>query len=90
MSAQLELDFNSVERIKEYLDVPQEAPAVIPGSRPPAYWPSSSGGLVVEDLTVRYVADMPPVLTKLSFHVNPGEKIGVVCLSAFLAPFKQG
>jgi len=79
VSAQLELDFNSVERITEYLDVPEEAPAVIPGSRPPAYWPSSSGGLVVEDLTVRYGVDMPPVLNKLSFSLAAGEKIGVVC-----------
>ncbi|KAF8583414.1 pleiotropic drug resistance ABC transporter [Ramaria rubella] len=78
VAALLELDFNSVERISEYLDIPGEAPAIIPDSRPPAYWPSSSGGLVVDKLTVRYTADLPPVLKDLSFHVKPGEKIGVV------------
>ena len=35
----LELEFNSVERVVEYLDVRQEAPAVVEMSRPPAYWP---------------------------------------------------
>ncbi|KAH9944830.1 P-loop containing nucleoside triphosphate hydrolase protein [Amylocystis lapponica] len=76
--AQLELDFNSVERIVEYLGVPQEAPPVIPDSRPPAYWPSGSGELVVEDLVVRYAPELPAVLHRLSFSVKPSEKIGVV------------
>ncbi|KAI0789892.1 P-loop containing nucleoside triphosphate hydrolase protein [Abortiporus biennis] len=76
--AQLELDANSVERIVEYLDVAQEAPAVIPSRRPPAYWPSSSGSLSVEDLLVKYAPDLPPVLHSISFTVNPSEKIGVV------------
>lgn len=78
VAAQLELDFNSVERIGEYLQVPQEKPPVINEKRPPAYWPSSSGGLVVNDLVVRYAQDLPPVLNGISFSVNPGEKIGVV------------
>ncbi|KAJ7161288.1 P-loop containing nucleoside triphosphate hydrolase protein [Mycena crocata] len=78
VAAQLELDFNSVERVIEYLDVPQEAPAIIEKSRPPAYWPSSSGDLVVENLVVRYAPDLPSVLQNLSFTINPSEKIGVV------------
>ncbi|OBZ72651.1 ATP-dependent bile acid permease [Grifola frondosa] len=68
--AQLELDFNSVERVVEYLGVPQEAPAVVPDSRPPAYWPSSNGELVVEDLVVKYAPELPPVLHHLSFSVG--------------------
>ncbi|KAI0091009.1 pleiotropic drug resistance ABC transporter [Irpex rosettiformis] len=76
--AQLELDFNSVERIVEYLDVAQEAPAVIPDKRPPAYWPSSSGELAVQDLEVRYAPELPAVLKKISFTIKPSEKIGVV------------
>lgn len=78
VAAQLELDFNSVERVVEYLDVPQEAPAVVPDRRPPAYWPSNSGSLVVEDLEVKYAPHLPSVLKNISFSVNPGEKIGVV------------
>ncbi|KAF9471237.1 hypothetical protein BDN70DRAFT_939094 [Pholiota conissans] len=38
----LELDFNSVERVVEYLNLPQEPPAVIESNHIPAYWPSSS------------------------------------------------
>ncbi|KAG5638390.1 hypothetical protein H0H81_000286 [Sphagnurus paluster] len=62
VAAQLELDFNSVERVVEYLDIPQEAPAIIDNARPPAYWPSSTGELQVENLVVRYAPHLPPVL----------------------------
>ncbi|KAJ7492339.1 P-loop containing nucleoside triphosphate hydrolase protein [Mycena latifolia] len=78
VAAQLELDFNSVERVVEYLDVPQEALAIIEKSRPPAYWPSDTGNLVVENLVVRYGPDLPSVLRNLSFTIKPSEKIGVV------------
>ncbi|KAG7452254.1 P-loop containing nucleoside triphosphate hydrolase protein [Guyanagaster necrorhizus] len=78
VAAQLELDFNSVERVVEYLDLPQEAPAIIENSKPPAFWPSSSGELVVEDLVVQYAPELPAVLKSLSFVINPSEKIGVV------------
>jgi ABC-type multidrug transport system fused ATPase/permease subunit len=67
-----------VERVVEYLDVAQEAPAIIEKSRPPAYWPSSSGELVVDNLVVKYAPDLPPVLRNLSFTIKPSEKVGVV------------
>lgn len=78
VAAQLELDFNSVERVVEYLDLPQEAPPIIEKSRPPAYWPSTSGELVVENLVVQYAPKLPAVLHNISFVVRPSEKIGVV------------
>ncbi|GLB35831.1 putative ABC transporter transmembrane region [Lyophyllum shimeji] len=78
VAAQLELDFNSVERVVEYLDVPQEAPAIIEKNRPPAYWPSSSGDLRVENLAVQYAPHLSHVLRDLSFTVRATEKIGVV------------
>ncbi|KAF4573251.1 hypothetical protein EYR36_007762 [Pleurotus pulmonarius] len=77
VAAQVELDFNSVERIVEYLEVPQEAPAIIEKSRPPAYWPSSEGGIVIEDLVVKYAKFLPDVLRNISFSINPREKIGI-------------
>ncbi|KAH8923770.1 P-loop containing nucleoside triphosphate hydrolase protein [Atractiella rhizophila] len=76
--AQAELDFNSIERIKEYLDLVQEAPAQRPETRLPAHWPSTSGGIDVENLSVRYSPDLPMVLKGISFSVKPGEKVGVV------------
>lgn len=78
VAAQLELDFNSVERIVEYLEVPQERPSIIENSRPPAYWPSSNGEIVVNNLVVRYASELPAVLKNLSFIIKPREKIGVV------------
>jgi len=77
----LELDLNSVERIVEYLDLPQEPPAIIESSRPPAYWPSSStksGLIVVEDLVIKYAPELPPVLHNVSFSINAKERIGLL------------
>ncbi|KAG8934657.1 hypothetical protein FRC02_009484 [Tulasnella sp. 418] len=75
--AQLELDFNSIERIGEYLQVEQEAPAKS-ATPPPAYWPSSSGGIAVEDLVIKYAPHLPQVLKGVSFEIKPREKVGVV------------
>ena len=82
VSAQLELDLNSVERVVEYLDLPQEAPAVIEKSRPPAYWPSDTGELVVEKLVVQYAPQLPAALHDVTFTVKPSEKIGVVSFTS--------
>jgi len=81
VAAQLELDFNSIERVVEYFDAPQEAPAIVEASRPPAFWPSTNGELHVEKLVVQYAPHLPPVLRNISFSVNKSEKIGVVRVS---------
>jgi ABC-type multidrug transport system fused ATPase/permease subunit len=78
---QLEQDFNSVERAKEYLDLPQEPAAIIPNSRPPAYWPSDSNKenfLRVENLSIRYAPELPDVLHDLTFTIKAKERIGVI------------
>jgi len=69
---------NSVERIHDYMDVPSEPSAIIEDSRPPAYWPSSNGGVHVENLVVKYAPDLEPVLHGISFDIRPTEKIGLV------------
>ncbi|KAG6873222.1 hypothetical protein C0995_001576 [Termitomyces sp. Mi166 len=74
----VKIRFQCVERIVEYLDVPQEAPAIIEKNRPPAYWPSNLGDLKIKNLIVRYAPHLPPVLRKISLTVKPGERIGVV------------
>jgi ABC-type multidrug transport system fused ATPase/permease subunit len=103
---QLEMDFNSVERVQEYLHIPQEPPAIIPSSRPPAYWPSSNpaspeGFLSVRDLEIRYAPDLPTVFSG-SFEIRAGEKIGLIgrtgsgkstlamSLLRFCEPYKGG
>lgn len=37
-----QMDLNSVERAQQYLELPQEPPAIVESNRPPAYWPSSN------------------------------------------------
>ncbi|KAI0945816.1 hypothetical protein AcV7_009953 [Taiwanofungus camphoratus] len=79
----LELDLNSVERVVEYLDLPQEPPAVIDSNRPPAYWPSSSGPnedsmITVEDLVVKYSPELPAVLHGVSFNLKARERVGLL------------
>ncbi|KAF9258420.1 hypothetical protein L218DRAFT_934784 [Marasmius fiardii PR-910] len=78
----LELDLNSVERVIEYLEVPQEPPAVIESNRPPAYWPSSNPNnhslIRVENLSVKYAPELPDVLRDVSFTLRAGERVGLL------------
>ncbi|KAF2086979.1 hypothetical protein K490DRAFT_43016 [Saccharata proteae CBS 121410] len=72
-----EQNMNSVERIKEYLDVEQEAPPVIEDNRPPGNWPSK-GSVEFIGYSTRYRADFDYVLNQITFKILPGEKVGVV------------
>ncbi|KAI0003794.1 ABC transporter type 1, transmembrane domain-containing protein [Russula compacta] len=74
----LELDLNSVERVVEYLELPQEPPVILESSRPPAYWPSSESDnlIVVEDLVIKYAPELPPVLHNVSFTLKGSERVG--------------
>ena len=72
----LEMSFNAIERIVEFMEMDQEAPAIT-GIRPPPQWPIQ-GAIEVKDLEIRYAADLDPVIKDLSFSVKPREKIGVV------------
>lgn len=72
-----EQNMNSVERIKEYLDVQQEAPALIEETKPAANWPAQ-GSVDFINYTTRYRADLEPVLRKVTFKINPLEKVGIV------------
>ncbi|KAL1925295.1 uncharacterized protein VTP21DRAFT_178 [Calcarisporiella thermophila] len=74
----VELELNSVERVEEYIRlIPQEPPAIIENSRPPAGWPFE-GKIVVQNLWIRYSPELDPVLRNLSFEIKGGEKIAIV------------
>lgn len=72
-----EQNMNSVERIKEYIEVEQEAQAIIPESRPPANWPSH-GAIQFINYSTRYRVDLEPVLKNVTFTIQPGERVGIV------------
>ncbi|KAF7329693.1 hypothetical protein MKEN_00232500 [Mycena kentingensis (nom. inval.)] len=77
----LELDLNAVERVVEYLDLPQEPPAIISSHRPPAYWPSTSANdalLIAENLSIKYADDLPAVIQDVSFELKAGERVGIL------------
>ncbi|KAL9101333.1 MAG: hypothetical protein Q9163_003401 [Psora crenata] len=72
-----EQNMNSVERIKEYVEVDQEAQAIIKEARPPGGWPSQ-GAIQFCNYTTRYRPELDPVLRDLTFNILPGERVGIV------------
>ncbi|KAJ8082867.1 hypothetical protein PM082_008724 [Marasmius tenuissimus] len=72
----LEQSMVALERVKEYSDLKREAPEFVE-PRPPASWPNK-GAIRCEELIIRYAPDLPDVLHRLSFEINPGEKVGIL------------
>ncbi|KAK6417948.1 Transporter of the ATP-binding cassette (ABC), partial [Oleoguttula sp. CCFEE 5521] len=72
-----EQNMNAVERVKEYLDVDQEAASIVPENRPAANWPSK-GAVEFIGYSTRYRSDFDPVLKHITFRILSGEKVGVV------------
>ena len=72
-----EQNMNSVERVKEYLEVEQEAKAIISDSRPDGDWPSQ-GNIDFINYTTRYRNDLKPVLKHVTFSIQAGQKVGIV------------
>eukprot|EP00878_Enallax_costatus_P008308 GHUV01008686.1.p1 GENE.GHUV01008686.1~~GHUV01008686.1.p1 ORF type:complete len:1320 (+),score=395.23 GHUV01008686.1:299-4258(+) len=80
MASKTESDFNSVERVVQYLQPPTEAaedtdPAVLAAM--PKDWPSA-GAIAVRELKLRYRPGLPLVIRGVTFDVLPGEKVGLV------------
>ncbi|KAJ7131700.1 multidrug resistance-associated ABC transporter [Mycena crocata] len=72
----LEQSMVALERVKEYSELPREAPEFME-PRPPASWPAT-GAIRCEDLVIRYAPELPPVLHNLTFDIKPGEKVGIL------------
>ncbi|GKU02109.1 atpase [Fusarium langsethiae] len=72
-----EQNMNSMERIKEYLDVEQEADAIMEDSRPPVDWPHK-GSVEFVDYTTSYRKELNPVLQNITLKIEPQEKVGIV------------
>ncbi|KAF2199205.1 ABC bile acid transporter-like protein [Delitschia confertaspora ATCC 74209] len=71
----LEMDFTSVERVVELLDLETETPGVV---NPPAWWPSFTGDIVFSGVTIHYAPHLDPALEKLSFRIPGGSNTAVI------------
>jgi len=77
--ADLENKMNSAERVLEFSELPLEAPAEIPETKPPTDWPQR-GAITFEDLTIRYSDDASSAaaLIDINCKIKPQERIGIV------------
>eukprot|EP01018_Ginkgo_biloba_P002830 Gb_14727 [translate_table: standard] len=67
----------SVERIKQYMNLPTEPPPIIETNRPPLSWPHK-GKIQLEDLKIRYRLNAPLVLKGITCTFEAGKRVGVV------------
>ena len=72
-----EQNMNAVERVQEYIDVDQEAPAHVPETKPLSDWPNR-GAVDFVGYSTRYRSDLGLVLDNLSFSLPAAAKVGIV------------
>jgi ABC-type multidrug transport system fused ATPase/permease subunit len=72
---QLQMEFVSVERVVELLHIEQESEGKI---HPPAWWPSFSGDIVFNNVTIKYAPHLDPALAGVSFTIKGGSKTAVI------------
>ncbi|XP_019860691.1 PREDICTED: canalicular multispecific organic anion transporter 2-like, partial [Amphimedon queenslandica] len=76
-SSDLESSLVSVERIKEYLDLPNEPPEIILDNRPNPKWPED-GSIQFNKYATRYRPGLDLVLKNVSCYIPGGQKVGIV------------
>lgn len=67
----------SVERIKQFMRIPPEPPAIVEGKRPPSSWPSK-GRIELQNLKIKYRPNAPLVLKGITCTFKEGTRVGVV------------
>ncbi|XP_027335892.1 ABC transporter C family member 8-like [Abrus precatorius] len=67
----------SVERIKQFMQIPQEPLKIMEDKRPPPSWPSK-GRIEFQALKVRYRPNTPFVLDGITCTFKEGTRVGVV------------
>lgn len=74
--AQIETEFNSVERLDYYAtEMVQEAAYEIPENDPPASWPQY-GQIEFTNVSLKYRPELPYVIKDLNLSFKGGEKVG--------------
>ena len=74
ISAEVEMNMVSVERVLDYIELPQEAPLHSNGSD----FHVTRGEIEFKDVQMKYSPELPLVLKGVSFKVRSGEKVGIV------------
>nr|CAD7452938.1 unnamed protein product [Timema tahoe] len=76
-ASDVETNIVAVERIKEYVELKQEAPWEEPSHPAPCDWPTV-GEVTFQDYQLRYREGLDLVLKGVSFSIRGGEKVGIV------------
>ncbi|KAI0400551.1 ABC transporter [Xylaria palmicola] len=71
----LQMDFVSVERVVELLDLEEEPAGDL---SPPESWPSYSDDITFDDVTIRYAPHLEPSLEDVSFTIPAGATCAVL------------
>ncbi|XP_012069008.2 ABC transporter C family member 8 [Jatropha curcas] len=67
----------SIERMKQFMHIPTEPPAIVEDKRPPPSWPSN-GRIELQELKIRYRPNAPLVLKGINCTFKEGTRVGVV------------
>ena len=74
--AQIETEFNAVERLNFYSSkLIQESPFEIPETEPEPNWPTS-GKIEFDSVSLKYRPELPYALKNLNMKINSAEKVG--------------
>lgn len=71
---ELQMQFVSVERVIELLDLEQEPAGDV---TPPAGWPTYDDDVVFDNVTLRYARGLDPALVAASFRIPAGSTVAV-------------
>ncbi|KAI0443678.1 ABC transporter [Xylaria telfairii] len=71
----LQMDFVSVERVVELLDLEEEPSGHLD---PPSSWPSSSDAIAFDEVTLKYAPHLDPSLKDVSFTIPGGATCAVL------------
>ncbi|KAJ1331455.1 ATP-binding cassette subfamily C (CFTR/MRP) member 1 [Microdochium nivale] len=72
---QLQMDFVSVERVVELLDLDEEPRGEV---QPPAVWPSNTDSIIFDNVTLKYAPHLEPSLSNVSFTIPGGATCAIL------------
>lgn len=78
-SLNVEKSMVSVERLREYTQLPHEAPSKLPNDDTRIEWPDK-GEIIFENYSLRYREDFDFALRDISIEIKRGEKVILIFL----------